>query len=174
MGQFSNYPAAAKSDYTDDATLLIQNTSGDTKLANLEDSNQYYFANVKKAPTLSIGTVDVLQLNSTPQEAVPASGASKVLEPIAAFYKLDFNSAAYATNTTIQIKLSGADVACLESNTLGATVGRYVKFDTIPVPTAGQTQLLANAAINVTVKTGDPVTGDSDIEVFILYREVEV
>jgi len=173
MAEFSSYSEASKGDYTADAHFLMQNADQDTLRAKFEDLLEYYFGNIKST-SLTIATGDVLALNGTPQEIVAAAGAGILIEPIAAFYNLDFNSAAYATNTTLQVKCTGADVACLESNTLAGSVTRYVKFNSIPTPSAAQTQMLTNAAMNVSVKNGDPVTGDSDIEVFLFYREVEV
>ncbi len=173
MGQFSQYPAATSSDYATATTFLIQNSDGDTLLANLNDLRDNFFCDVQCA-SLSITSAQVLALNSTPLEIVAAQGAGKAIEVISVSVNIDFTSAAYATNTTLQAITSGATVAQFEENVLGATVSTIKKLAEVTSSSATSTQLLANAALNIQAKTGDPVTGDSDIEVFVLYRILDV
>lgn len=171
MAKISQLPAASSTDYVDGTVFPI--TSGNdatTKKASLQGLADYYFCGIKCA-SLTIPSADVLQLNSTPLTIVPAV-AGKQIDVISAFYTLDFNSVAYATNVTLQLKNSGADIAQWESSILNATVSRTIKFSTIAGGTSAQTQMIENTDLQVTVKTGDPTAGDSDIEVFVLYREI--
>ena len=174
MGQFSNYPSATDSDYTTDATFLIQNTDGDTLLANLDDLNKNFFGDIKVV-NLTVTTAQILALNSTPIELIAAQGAGKTIEIISASTKLVYVSAAYATNTNLQLLTSGATNAQFDDGkVLTATVSTHWKFEALQPTSATDTQLIENAAVNVTVETGDPITGDSNIEIFALYRVLDV
>lgn len=173
MGKFSLYPVASSVDYADATTFLIQNSDGETKLASLSGLGTNYFCSTYCA-SLTIASADVLQLNSTPLEIVAAPGVGYAIEVLSASVAIDFNSAAYATNTTLQLITSGAGTAQVQGGLLGATVSKVGRLATINTPTAGNTQVIENAALNVTVATGDPITGDSDITVYITYREIEL
>lgn len=174
MGKFSEYPAANANDYANASTFLIQNDEGTTKLATLEGLAQTFFCSVYCA-SLTIPSADVLQLNSTPQTIVPAQGVGTAIELISASVKVDFNSAAYTSNTTLELIHSGAALGLKRSSTaLGSTIANIVTFDTNVTPTTINTQMLENAALQVKSVTGNPATGDSDITVYVLYRIINV
>jgi hypothetical protein len=172
MGRFTQYPAASTADYADATTFLIANEDGLIKQASLDGLMSNYGSDIRSA-SLVIASADVLQLNSTPQTIVAAQGAGKAIEVISASVKVDFNSAAYATNTTLQLICSGANEN-QASTALDASVSSTTRFRIIPPSSATDTQVIANAALQVSVETGDPTTGDSDIEVFVLYRIINV
>lgn len=122
--------------------------------------------------SLTIPTASVLTLNATPIEIIAAPGSGKMIRVISAEYKLTYNSIAYATNTTLQLKTSGASVVQVESTSsaLAATVTQSAALFGTGTPSVGQTQLLENAGVNVMVATGNPTAGNSDIKVFVFYR----
>ena len=118
---------------------------------------------------LTIASADVLTLNSTPLIIVSAvSGYS--IEVISASVKIDFGTTAYATNTFIQLIVNGATTAQYGTGILNATVATTKKLPEISTTTATTTQLIANADLQVSVKTGNPTAGDSDITIFVNYR----
>jgi hypothetical protein len=175
MARFSQYPAAtAPTDYVDATNFLIESPDGSIKLANLADLNSSYFSDIQST-SLSIATADVLTLNSTPIELVAAQGAGKVIEILSATVKIVYVSAAYAANTNLQLLTSGATDAQFDNDKLlVATVSTHRRMTGLEPTAATDTQLLENAAVNVTVETGDPTTGDSDIEIFVTYRVITV
>jgi len=119
--------------------------------------------------SLTIASADVLTLNTTPLTIVSAV-SGYAIEVISASVKVDFNSAAYATNTDINVVCSGATQSQFKDNVLAASVSTVRKL----LPTSGlsatDTQLISNASLLVSVGTGDPTTGDSDITVYVNYR----
>ena len=118
---------------------------------------------------LTIASADVLTLNSTPLTIVSAvSGYS--IEVTSASVKIDFSTTAYATNTFIQLITNGATTAQYGAGIINATVATTKKLPEISTTTATTTQLIANADLQVSVKTGDPTAGDSDITIFVNYR----
>lgn len=120
--------------------------------------------------TLTIPTASVLTLNASPLTIVAAPGSGKYIEVISATSQITYVAAAYATNTTLQLICNGADVAQVQDTAiLISTVTKNTKFQQVTAATAGQTQIIANTALQVKVATGNPVTGDSDITVTVIY-----
>jgi hypothetical protein len=119
---------------------------------------------------LTIATADVLTLNTTPIEIVAAPGAGYAIEVISASMKMVYVSATYSTNTTLELITAGATNRQAETQikNSASTIRRFADATTLGSATA--TQLLENAAVNVTVETGDPTAGDSDITVYVTYR----
>jgi hypothetical protein len=76
----------------------------------------------------------------------------------------------YATNTILQLFTSGGndaqsewDATFLQSNT--SVIARSVDV-------SNKSNLIENADLQVKVTGGDPTAGDSDIEVYVLYRVI--
>lgn len=125
--------------------------------------------------SLTIPTASVLALNATPLTIVSAPGAGKYIEVVSATSSMTFVSAAYATNTTLQLICTGADIAQVQDTAiLLATVSKNTKFKDVTSATAGQTQIITNTALQVKVATGEATTGDSDLIVKVLYRIVTI
>lgn len=119
---------------------------------------------------LTIATADVLTLNTTPIEIVAAPGAGYAIEVISASMKMVYNSATYATNTSLELITAGAtnsQASTVIKNSV-STIRRFADATTLASATA--TQLVDNAALNVTVASGDPTAGDSDITIYVTYR----
>jgi len=120
---------------------------------------------------LDITSAQVLALNGTPLTIVAAPGSGYHIEVISASARMTFVAAAYATNTTLQLINAGADIAQLQDTAiLISTVSKKTKFKDVTSATAGQTQIISNAALQVKVASGNPITGDSAITVSVIYR----
>ena len=119
---------------------------------------------------LTIATADVLHLNTTPIEIVAAPGAGYAIEVISASMKMVYVSATYATNTSLELLTTGAtnSQASTTIKNSASTIRRFADATTLASATA--TQLVDNAALNVTVASGDPTAGDSDITIYVTYR----
>ena len=127
-----------------------------------------------KEASLTIASADVLTLNSTPITIVPAQGAGTVIEVLSAFVSIDFNTTAYATNTFIQLIVNGATTAQYGGGILNATVATTKKLPEISTTSSTTTQLITNAALQVSTLIGNPTAGDSDITVYVTYRIIEL
>lgn len=127
-----------------------------------------------KDTSITIASAEVLQLNSTPLTIVAAQGVGTVIQVISASVKIDFNTTPYATNIQLQIISSGSVKAQHSQNVLDASVSTVRFLAEQAATVATDTQLLENADLQVTVRTGDPTAGDSDITVTVLYRIISV
>lgn len=144
--------------------------AGKVTAAMLAYTPQEYFE-----ASLTIPTASVLTLNGTPLTIVSAPGAGKYIEAISASCTMTFVSAAYATNTTLQLISEGAGTAQLQNTgALIATVTKNTKFVDSAAAAAGASQIITNAALQVKVATGNPTLGDSDIKIKVLYRIVTI
>lgn len=173
MARFSQYPAASSTDYTDDVTFLILAPDGTVKQATLEGLNTNYLCGIHCA-TVTIPASEVQTLNSAPKAfglTVPTKHHVEIIVPSAS---IEFGSAAFATNTQLQLTNGGtAPLGTIGNNFLASTVSKRTTSYSPTNPTAGQTQVISGADVYVTNTTGDPTTGDSDIEVGITFRFVE-
>ena len=124
--------------------------------------------------SLSLTSAQILALNTTPQTIIAAPGSGKWIEVISATTDMNFDTAAYATNTTLQLINDGATIAQLQDTScLIATVDKVTKFQDVTPATAGQTQIIKNTAVQLKVATGDPTAGSGTLTVHVIYRIVE-
>jgi hypothetical protein len=118
---------------------------------------------------LTIASADVLTLNTTPLTIVAAQGAGYAIEVLSASLRMVFNSVAYATNTRVEILASGASVPQLQFGT-GVLSSASNVLNSIGKGGGVGTNMIDNTSIVVSVDSGDPTAGDSDITVYITYR----
>ncbi len=125
---------------------------------------------------VKIPTAEVLLLNGTPIEAVPTPGANKAIKVIGLSTEIKaYGGAAYATNVALQAITDTADQAQFtDSIGLISTAARIVKGVATAPTGATNKQLVADKALQVKVGTGNPVTGSSDVYVYIDYLIVDL
>lgn len=121
--------------------------------------------------SVELTPAQVKTLNSTPITIVGAV-SGYAIEVVSASVKIAFNTTAYATNTSLHLHIDGADdnVGQIGNNILLATVDQISSAYAPSNPSSGQTQVLANAALQVKSANGDPTTGDSTVTVYVNYR----
>jgi hypothetical protein len=115
---------------------------------------------------VTISSAQILALNTTPITLVAAGGAGTVIEPITKFLFLDYNSAAYATNTNLRLIINGSVLDTAADVLTGAA-------DTYRYLTAGlssTTTNIVNQPLTIDVATGNPTAGNSPLYVYITYR----
>jgi len=122
--------------------------------------------------SITIPSADVLQLNSTPKTIV--SGTSgKIIVLVSAIFRATYNSATYATNLGLLLRHSGSSTPISgNSNKLGFTSNTINQFTLRDVTNSDQ--FIDGADLEVSVDSGDPTTGDSDITIDVKYYELDV
>ena len=123
---------------------------------------------------VTIPSAEILQLNSTPKELVPAPGAGKMIVLLNAAVRLTFGSSVYTTNITLNIQTAGANYEQSQFfNALGWGSDTFVvRSNSSGV--AGNIALAENQALQAVVPSGNPAAGDSDIDVYIQYAIVDI
>jgi len=121
---------------------------------------------------VTLSSAQVLALNTTPITLVGAV-AGYAIEAVSVSVAIDYNSAAYATNTNLIIITDTASNPQFKNiDLLTQTVDAVWKFPEVTPPSG--TQLIANKALTASVVTGDPTAGDSPITIFVNYRLLPV
>lgn len=120
--------------------------------------------------TVRLTSAEILALNTTAKELVPAPGSGKVIEFLSAVSFLDYGTATYATygNLVIQTGTTGTDLSdtVAKANHLQKTADHYVVFQAL----SAEAQLDANESIELYASDGDPVTGDGELVIHVAYR----
>ncbi len=120
---------------------------------------------------VTIPTAEVLTLNGTPVVVVPAPGVGRANIILSNKTLWTTSSTAYATNTTLTVGYGGAGIISI-TGILNATSSKVATAaGTVPAVAIATAQ---NAAINVSVATGNPITGDSPVTVSVLYVTVNL
>lgn len=130
------------------------------------EENQLYHTKV------SLSSAQILTLNSTPVQIIAAQGAGTTIQFVAVLARMNFVTAAYATNTTFQLIFAGASLNCVTNTALlisTATRTGYLPPTTLAGATNSQ-YYPANADLNATIATGNPTAGGGSIDLYIIYR----
>lgn len=119
---------------------------------------------------ISIGTVEVLTLNTSRVQAVGAYGVGTMIIPTKVVSKITGTGTPYTTNLTLQLIFdTAAEPVFEDSSLLARTVDGIIE---IPVKTGvgiSATQYRENEDLYFTVKTGDPAAGTGDTEHYLEY-----
>lgn len=129
------------------------------------------FGSEVRQAKVTVPTASVLAMNTTPVTLVAAPGAGYAVSVLSVVASIDYVSAAYATNTTIEIRYtdgSGTKVTADIAGLLTTTADKFSRVMGIEAELA----LTANAPVVARVATGDPVTWDSDVVFNVLYTIV--
>lgn len=114
-----------------------------------------------------LSSAEILTLSSVPIQIIAAPGSGKHLVLCWATCRLNFNSIAYATGSTLSITSAGAAQTVLGKTsafiTSSATVWAYMNYNTI----AG-TSVASNTAVNV-ILGSNPTLGNSTVDVNVTY-----
>ena len=126
-----------------------------------------------KAINVTISSADILTGNTTPVSLV-IDNAKESYILLGAVMKSDAGGTTpYATNTIIQIFQNTAQEPLFESDLLGFATGvekRYKLASHDPI--INRSQGISNKGFNMTIKTGNPTAGDSDIKILIYYMVI--
>ena len=124
--------------------------------AGSTDSPTYY-------AEITLNDTQVKALQGSPQTLVAAPGAGKVILPITFITSMDYNSAGYATNTSMRALID--DNNGLEIFDLSQTNDYYQV-----TPFSFEHGIYVNEALKVTVAGGNPTAGNSPVKVGVYYK----
>lgn len=127
-------------------------------------------SNMKRTDT-DISAAQILAGFATPVTVVPAQGANKVIIPIAFIIRMDFVTAAYATNTTFNFQINGVSVSGTITDVLTA-VADQVRI--LLTPSLTTTTNLVNLPMTWQVLVGAPTAGGGDMKISVLYTVVDM
>lgn len=154
-----------------DIIQVHPNTDLEEKYPSLFTRFTQFWQTLQKKITVS--SAEILAINTTEKELIATPWVGYVIVPESFVFFYDYNSAAYATNTTLEVRYTdktGAKVTADVTGLIDATADDYalaqcVASLVVPVP---------NSPIILTAATGDPVTGDSPVYVTINYKIIQL
>lgn len=116
-------------------------------------------------------SADVLTLNTTPVEVVPAPAADEYLIPRYLTVKFLNGTVDYATNVTLKLGPTGLVGSTYFTHTSDISDMSTTKCS-VPSSTGTASSAIAiGVGLSVMVLTGDPTAGDSDIVVTVHYQK---
>lgn len=120
---------------------------------------------------IPISAAAVATISTTPIVAITAPGVGYAIRPIAVSCRIIFNTIVYNTNIDLSIYNPTSNNTIFSIlNALNANVNRH-KIGTLDDPNfAADTQIMENDSLNITCPSGDPISGNSDIIVYITYE----
>jgi hypothetical protein len=121
---------------------------------------------------VTIPSADVLDLFDTPIELVSAQGANTIIVPTSVQAQMIYGTTPYATNGVIKIFNGGT----AEIIAIGDTF-TFANASTISNSENASTllnQYVSNQPLTITVDTGNPTAGDSDIRIFGTYKVIDI
>lgn len=129
-----------------------------------------------KVKKVSVSSAAILASNTTPVELVAAPGAGKFIDVLRVYYKLNYGTVAYDTNTSWQILLGGNGGPNYTANTnfLATTNDALVR------PTANTSSIntdpanYENLPLVAFASGGNPANGDSTVDVYIVYQILDI
>jgi predicted methyltransferase len=105
---------------------------------------------------------------------IDSPGVGYYIQVLTAACKVNFNTTAYATNTTINIYTDTATrVQHVFSNGLNATLSRIAVSAQQGINGAADTQLISDKGVYLKTQTTSPTAGDSDIIIYLTYRIIQ-
>lgn len=113
---------------------------------------------------VTVTSAEILDAYDTPVELIPAPAAGFYIDPISIVHKFDYDTTAYATNTSGKIVLSDEGSVCDIDLTRANS----------DVQKTGGSDFVTDGAMLFTVETGNPTAGDSDLIIFITYQVIEL
>lgn len=125
-----------------------------------------------KDTAVTLSTGEILDLFDTPIELIPAPGANKMIQIISVSAKLDFNTTAYNAGTDelrIEYNTGTSEAVNGIPNGFLEAISDSYSYTGLPNPIAGP---FTNKSIVATTTSTDPITGDSTIDLIILYKIV--
>lgn len=125
---------------------------------------------------ISLTTAQIKALNGTPITLVPAMGAGFAILPISVVGRLNFLTAAYATNTQLNVGFSAASDPLFTNTTLlpvtaGAPIQPFFPLAQAAV-TGNDNEYISNAPLQISVPGGNPITGAGTLDVYITYQVI--
>ena len=133
----------------------------------IESSSQGDIRQVQRTLT----SAEVLAMNSTPITLVNGISGSE-MQVVSAAMHLKWNSVAYATNTTLAIGTTSDPDGQAQLNCLAATSDIKGAFALVTTGTSANMHTGENLVVSVT--SGNPVNGNSQVVIDVLYRVTDM
>lgn len=165
--KISELPAAAALTGTE---KVIVNQNAQTSLTDVDAIVAYTLSSglPTKFAKVTITSAQLLQLNTTPIELVPAQGAGKVIIPFTVLLRYRFGTIEYATNLNITLSPNNSLYQVNYNSAIAGSQDRYSSRSIIPTVSLGGS-IVDNLPLTIGAQIGNPTAGDGELDVYISY-----
>lgn len=139
----------------------------DTVVPSQKAVKTYVDASALITVKVSITSPEILTLNSTPKTLVATPGAGKIILPLNIIFYKHFVSAAYTTNTNLQLG-PGTLYATIYSSEIAFTQNTIATYS-IGVSAGSFTTSVINQPMNIYVTGANPLAGDGSLDIYLTY-----
>lgn len=149
--------------------LASELTGSETIVGVQSGANVQYFTSsfpITKKVTLS--SAEILALFTTPKTLVAAQGGNTVIQLISVMANYKFNTTAYGTSTDLQFSIGNWAGLVTISNILANTGNKM--YTVLSSPTNGDPSAITNTALKVIAPSGNPITGNSTVDLYVTYK----
>jgi len=110
-------------------------------------------------------------MGSTPITLVAAQGSGTFIQPLYVFFRMNYLTAPYATNTQLRIKVGTLDPLASISNVLDASATTYLRSSVATLAGSTGTGML-NTDCTIYVTGGNPTGGSGTLDVYLTYSVI--
>lgn len=124
---------------------------------------------------VAVSSAQILTLNSVPVQIIAAPAAGLAIVPFKIIQRYIFVTAAYTVNTATELFISGEPNDIFElSNALSPVATTIKTYQNTFVAGAAIDQYAAAQALMLRAIAGDPLVGDSTLQIYVWYNIVDV
>jgi len=150
------------------------------KSDNLSAERQYQLSDfdfnyneLVRTKVTTISAAQVSALFTTPIDVLPTPASGFKNNVLNIKVRHNFLTAAYATNVTLTFRYQGAGMVYAQNAAiLTSTTTREGEVATTAIAGASNTQVLANAALQVAIAAGNPTAGGGSLDVIVTYNVI--
>jgi len=145
------------------------------------DFEEIFYSSETREVEVTLTTTQILALNTTPIQLITAPWAGYAIAVDKVYSSLDYNSAAYATNTDLEIRYDWSAVADgtgseVTMDTLDAIL--LLTADAVYVTpwlwASADTAITINKWVTAIMNTWDPITWNSPLTLKVIYRIIKI
>lgn len=117
---------------------------------------------------VTISSAEILDLNTTPKELIPAPGAGKVIQVLSILSNYTYGTVTYATATDLEYLYGAATTSTYTDATSLASTVNLLAYPTAEPPG----EVYSNSNLNLHVQSANPTAGDGTLDIYITYKIV--
>jgi hypothetical protein len=122
---------------------------------------------------ISCTSAEILALNTTPKQILATPGAGKLYSISDILVVYTVGTVPYVGNVNLRVIYTGSTRPVAENALiLTSTVNRTGNMAKSAITATAVTQYMTNTALVLTTETGNPITGDGTIDVYVTYKIV--
>jgi len=146
----------------------------DSNFGDLIDSTPNILEdNLTKYVKVELSSVDILALNTSPKELIPAPGAGKMLVPDLIIVYLQYGTSTYVSGS-LNFKLGGSSTSATPFNSINITQTEdYIEWKPAEKDEVNPTSTYyLNQPFTLLQSSTNPTVGDGTLTLHIWYKEI--